>query len=82
MNSSGYCIPFIRSSLPSTRSSTAPTDHLPQTEKAKQEVANAENKLDQYRKDAGQKIDAADRKAEGEATKAKSGIFGWFGGGK
>jgi hypothetical protein len=78
----GYCIPLIRSSLPSTRSSKAPTNHLPQAEKAKQEVANAENKLEQYRKEAGQKIDAADRKVEDGANKAKSGISSWFGGGK
>lgn len=60
----------------------SPTDHLPQAEKARQEVANAENKLDQYRKDANQKIDATDRKIEEGAAKAKSGISSWFGGSK
>jgi len=49
-------------------------------DKAKQEVANAESKLEQYRKDAGKKIDAADRKVEEGASKAKSGVSSWFGG--
>jgi hypothetical protein len=53
---------------------------LQQTDKAKQEVANAESKLEQYRKDAGKKIDAADRKVEEGAAKAKSGVSSWFGG--
>jgi hypothetical protein len=43
-------------------------------------VANAESKLEQYRKDAGKKIDAADRKVEEGAAKAKSGVSSWFGG--
>jgi len=55
-------------------------------EKARQEVTNAENKLEQYRKDASReamkKIDAVDRKVEEGAAKAKSGISSWFGGGK
>lgn len=55
-----------------------------QADKAKQEVANAESKLEQYRKDASReamkKIDAADRKVEESASKAKSGISSWFGG--
>jgi hypothetical protein len=53
---------------------------LQQADKAKQEVANAESKLEQYRKDAGKKIDAADRKVEEGASKAKSGVSSWFGG--
>lgn len=57
-------------------------NHLAQAEKAKQEVANAESKLEQYRKDAAKNIDAADRKIEESASKAKSGISSWFGGSK
>ena len=57
-----------------------------QAEKARQEVTNAENKLEQYRKEASReamkKIDAVDRKVEEGAAKAKSGISSWFGGGK
>ncbi|KAH7356614.1 hypothetical protein BKA65DRAFT_495077 [Rhexocercosporidium sp. MPI-PUGE-AT-0058] len=53
-------------------------------EKSKAELAKAEGKFDQYRKDAGaetmKKIDAADRKIENEAAKAKSGVSSWFGG--
>jgi len=54
------------------------------TDKARAELAKAEGKFEQYRKDAGKdamaKIDAADRKVEEGATKAKSGISSWFGG--
>jgi len=54
------------------------------TDKARAELAKAEGKFDQYRKDAGadamKKIDAADRKVEEGAAKAKSGISSWFGG--
>jgi len=56
----------------------------PQTEKARAELAKAEGKIDQYRKDASatalKKIDEADRKVEDGAAKAKSGISSWFGG--
>lgn len=51
-----------------------------QTEKARAELAKAEGKFEEYRKDAGKKIDQADRKVEAEASKAKSGISSWFGG--
>ncbi|TVY64303.1 hypothetical protein LSUE1_G006984 [Lachnellula suecica] len=54
------------------------------TEKARAELAKAEGKFDQYRKEAGtetmKKIDQADRKVEEGAAKAKSGISSWFGG--
>jgi len=56
------------------------------TDKARAELAKAEGKFDQYRKEASsealKKIDAADRKIEDGAAKAKSGISSWFGGGK
>jgi hypothetical protein len=56
----------------------------PQTDKARADLAKAEGKFDQYRKDASnktlEKIDAADRKIEEGAAKAKSGISSWFGG--
>ncbi len=55
-----------------------------QVEKSKAELAKAEGKFEQYRKDAGaeamKKIDAADKKIEDGAAKAKSGISSWFGG--
>lgn len=51
-----------------------------QTDKARAELVKAEGKFDQYRKDGLEKIDAADRKIEAEAAKAKSGISSWFGG--
>jgi hypothetical protein len=55
-----------------------------QTDKARAELAKAEGKFDQYRKDAAdttmKKIDAADRKVEEGAAKAKGGISSWFGG--
>lgn len=51
-----------------------------QTDKARAELAKAE----QYSKDAKnqtlQKINEADRKIEDGASKAKSGISSWFGG--
>merc|ERR1711977_180829 len=50
------------------------------TQSIKAELAKAEGKFDQYRKDAGAKIDAADRKIENKAAEAKSGISSWFGG--
>jgi len=54
------------------------------TDKARAELAKAEGKFEQYRKDAGseamKKIDAADRKVEEGAAKAKGGISSWFGG--
>jgi len=54
------------------------------TDKARAELAKAEGKMDQYRKDASatalKKIDEADRKVEEGAAKAKSGISSWFGG--
>lgn len=57
---------------------------LPQTDKARAELAKAEGKFDQYRKDAAsstmKKIDEADRKVEEGAAKTKSGISSWFGG--
>jgi hypothetical protein len=47
-------------------------------------LSNAEAKLEAYgkeaRSDALKKIDAADRKIEDSAAKAKSGISSWFGG--
>ncbi|KAG0652141.1 hypothetical protein D0Z07_1039 [Hyphodiscus hymeniophilus] len=53
-------------------------------EKSRAELAKAEGKFDQYRKDAAsttmKKIDEADRKVEDSAAKAKSGISSWFGG--
>merc|ERR1712098_600351 len=49
-------------------------------DKSKAELAKAEGKFDQYRKDAGAKIDAADRKIENKAAEAKSGISSRFGG--
>ncbi|CZT01730.1 uncharacterized protein RAG0_09209 [Rhynchosporium agropyri] len=53
-------------------------------EKSKAELAKAEGKFDQYRKEASaetmKKIDAADRKIENKAAEAKSGISSWFGG--
>ncbi|KAF8862426.1 hypothetical protein BDZ45DRAFT_671164 [Acephala macrosclerotiorum] len=53
-------------------------------EKGRAELAKAEGKLDQYRKDAGteavKKIDQADKKIEEGAAKAKSGFSSWFGG--
>ncbi|KAI9642914.1 hypothetical protein NHQ30_008648 [Ciborinia camelliae] len=60
-------------------------------DKARAELAKAEGKFDQYKKDADQyrkeaaqttmkKIDDVDRKVEAEAAKAKSGISSWFGG--
>lgn len=60
------------------------TDRLTpeQADRARQEVQAAEDKLEQYRKDANKKIDAADRKVEEGASKAKSGISSWFGGSK
>ena len=87
----GYDVPFPynqpRLSLfsPTTKyPNQCYTNLPPQAETAKQEVANAENKLEQYRKDASReamkKIDAADRKVEEGAAKAKSGISSWFGG--
>ena len=55
-----------------------------QVDKSRAELAKAEGKLDQYRKDATsatmKKIDEADRKVEEGASKAKSGISSWFGG--
>ena len=51
-----------------------------QVEKSKAELAKAEGKFDQYRKETGAKIDAADRKIENKAAEAKSGISSWFGG--
>ncbi len=55
-----------------------------QYSKTKAELEKDAAKLDQYRKDAGAsamaKIDAADKKIEAEAAKAKSGISSWFGG--
>jgi hypothetical protein len=36
--------------------------------------------LDQYRKEAGAKIDETDRKIEEGVSKTKSGISSWFGG--
>lgn len=57
---------------------------LIQVEKGRAELAKAESKIDQYRKEAGadamKKIDQADRKIEEGAAKAKSGISSWFGG--
>jgi len=54
------------------------------SDKARADLAKAEGKFDQYRKDASnktlEKIDAADRKIEEGAAKAKSGISSWFGG--
>jgi hypothetical protein len=43
-------------------------------------LAKAEGKFEEYKKDAGKKIDAADRKVEQKAAEAKSGISSWFGG--
>jgi hypothetical protein len=55
-----------------------------QTDKARAELAKAEGKFEQYRKDAGneamKKIDETDRKIEEAAAKAKGGISSWFGG--
>lgn len=56
-------------------------DSIPlQTDKARAELAKAEGKLDQYRKETVKTIDAADRKVEQKAAEAKSGISSWFGG--
>jgi len=53
-------------------------------EKARAELAKAEGKFDQYRKEASKdalaKIDKFDAAVEKEAAKAKSGISSWFGG--
>jgi len=53
-------------------------------DKARVELAKAEGKIGQYRKDAGKdamkKIDQVDRKVEEGTAKAKSGISSWFGG--
>ncbi|KUJ11988.1 uncharacterized protein LY89DRAFT_673783 [Mollisia scopiformis] len=53
-------------------------------EKGRAELAKAEGKLDQYRKEASadtmKKIDQADKKIEEKAAQAKSGISSWFGG--
>jgi hypothetical protein len=59
-------------------------DPTQQTDKARADLAKAEGKFEQYRKDTAndalKKIDAADRKIEEGAAKAKSGISSWFGG--
>ena len=56
----------------------------PQTDKSRAELAKAEGKFEQYRKDTGneamKKIDEADRKIEEGVAKAKGGISSWFGG--
>jgi hypothetical protein len=75
----------LLSSLPNHATLLETITDLPQqTDKARAEVAKAEGKFDQYRKDAAdatmKKIDQADRKVEEGAAKAKSGISSWFGG--
>jgi hypothetical protein len=69
------CQPFLRTSTNLPRN---------QADKARAELAKAEGKFEQYRKDAAndamKKIDQADRKVEEGASKAKSGISSWFGG--
>ncbi|KAI9759685.1 MAG: hypothetical protein M4579_002162 [Chaenotheca gracillima] len=53
---------------------------------ARSKLGDAEAKANQYRKETGKdlqnKIDQADKKVEEGAAKAKSGVSGWFGGGK
>ena len=60
-------------------------------DKARAELAKAEGRFDQYKKDADQyrkdaahstlkKIDEVDGKVEAQAAKAKSGLSSWFGG--
>jgi SpoVK/Ycf46/Vps4 family AAA+-type ATPase len=62
----------------------AQTKSIEQAERARKELGSAEDKLQQYSKEARsealKKIDAADRKVEEGASKAKSGISSWFGG--
>lgn len=54
------------------------------TDKARAELAKAEGRFDQYRKDASKEtlksIDKFDAKVEEKAAQAKSGISSWFGG--
>ncbi|KAE9377886.1 hypothetical protein N431DRAFT_479033 [Stipitochalara longipes BDJ] len=49
-------------------------------DKARVEAAKVEQYGKDTKNDALKKIDAADRKIEAEAAKAKSGISSWFGG--
>ncbi|KAI9746549.1 MAG: hypothetical protein M1818_000262 [Claussenomyces sp. TS43310] len=53
-------------------------------DKAREELARAEGKFDQYRKDASKEtlksIDKFDAKVEEKAAQAKSGLSSWFGG--
>ncbi|KAH8782511.1 hypothetical protein BGZ57DRAFT_758666 [Hyaloscypha finlandica] len=49
-------------------------------DKARIEAAKVEQYGKDAKNDALKKIDAADRKIEAEASKAKSGISSWFGG--
>jgi len=50
------------------------------TDKARAGLSKAEGKFEEYRKDSGKKIDAADQKIEKKALEAKSGVLSWFGG--
>ncbi|KAH8821116.1 hypothetical protein F5884DRAFT_766675 [Xylogone sp. PMI_703] len=56
------------------------------TERARAGLAQAESKVDEYgsqiRKDTREKINAFDKKVEEGASKAKSGVSGWFGSSK
>lgn len=74
----------VRSSLPFLPQKPILTYSCKQYNKTAAELAKAENKFEDYRKSAGAeamaKIDAADKKVEQEAAKAKSGISSWFGG--
>ena len=49
-------------------------------DKARAELAKAENQFDHLRKDTNQKINEFDRKVEAKAAEAKSGLSSWFGG--
>lgn len=51
-----------------------------QADKARVELAKAENQFDHLRKDTNQKINEFDRKVEKKAAEAKSGLSSWFGG--